>query len=126
MFIIIILIELNKIKEVMDMLREFWIGLVAGLIIGWLIEWGIDWCYWRRKYKTIIEQLIDRKDNLKDIKGIGKIVEGRLNDAGVFTFKRLSELTQPEVERIIGRAQNLSDEVGFIKQVKKMAKKKRK
>ena len=108
------------------MSREFWIGLVAGLIIGWLIEWVIDWCYWRKKYKTIIEQLKDRKDNLKDIKGIGKIIEERLNDAGVFTFKRLSELTQSEVERIIGRAQNLSDEVDFIKQAKKMAKKKRK
>ena len=106
------------------MSREFWIGLLAGLIIGWLIEWVIDWCYWRRKYKTITEQLKDKKDNLKDIKGIGKIIEKRLNDAGVFTFKRLSELTQPEVEKIIGRAQNLSDEVDFIKQAKKMTKKK--
>ena len=107
------------------MSREFWIGLVAGLIIGWLIEWLIDWCCWRKKYKTVADQLEDKKDNFKDIKGVGKIIEKRLNDAGVFTFKRLSELTQPEIEKIIGKAQNLSDEKAIIKQAKKMVKKKK-
>ena len=108
------------------MSREFWIGLVAGLIIGWLIEWIIDWCCWRKKYQKIADQLKDKKDDFKDIKGVGKIIEKRLNDAGIFTFKRLSELTQPEIEKIIGKAQNLSDEKAIVKQAKKMAKKKRK
>ncbi len=107
------------------MSREFWIGLVAGLIIGWVIEWVIDWRYWRKKYKAVTEQLKDKKDDLKDIKGVGKIIEKRLNDAGIFTFKRLSEVAQPEIEKIIGKAQNLSDEVDIIKQAKKMAKKKK-
>ena len=106
------------------MSREFWIGLVAGLIIGWLIEWFIDWRYWRKRYQKIADQLKDKKDDFKDIKGVGKIIEKRLNDAGVFTFKRLSELTQPEIEKIIGKAQNLSDKKAIIKQAKKMAKKK--
>ena len=107
------------------MSREFWIGLVAGLIIGWLIEWLIDWCCWRKKYQTIYDQLEALKDDLKVIKGVGKIIEKRLNDAGIFTFKRLSELSQPEIEKIIGKAQNLSDEKDIIKQAKKMAKKKK-
>jgi len=107
------------------MSREFWIGLVAGLIIGWVIEWVIDWRYWRKKYKAVTEQLKDKKDDLKDIKGVGKIIEKRLNDAGIFTFKRLSEVAQPEIEKIIGKAQNLSDEVDIIKQAKKIAKKKK-
>ncbi len=108
------------------MSREFWIGLVAGLIIGWLVEWLIDRCYWRKKYQTVADQLEDKKDDLKDIKGVGKIIEKRFNNAGVFTFKRLSELTQQEFEKIIGKAQNLSDEKAIIKQAKKIAKKKEK
>jgi predicted flap endonuclease-1-like 5' DNA nuclease len=106
------------------MSREFWIGLVAGLIVGWLIEWFIDWRCWRKRYQKIADQLKDKKDDFKEIKGVGKIIEKRLNDAGIFTYKRLSELTQPEIEKIIGKAQNLSDEKAFIKQAKKMAKKK--
>ena len=105
------------------MSREFWIGLFAGLIIGWLIEWAIDWCCWRKKCQSVTDQLEALKDDLKDIKGVGKIIEKRLNDAGIFTFKRLSEMAQPEIEKIVGKAQNLSDEVDIIKQARKMAKK---
>ena len=108
------------------MSREFWIGLVVGLIIGWLIEWVIDWYFWRRKNQKIASQLEDKKDDFKKIKGVGKIIEKRLNNAGVYTFKRLSEMTQPEIESIIGKAQNLSDEKAIIKQAKKFTKKKKK
>jgi len=107
------------------MSKEFWIGLTAGLIVGWLVEWLIDWCYWRKRYKNVVGQLKDKKDDLKDIKGIGGIIEKRLNNAGIFTFKRLSELTQLEIEKIIGKAQNLSDEKAFVKQARKMVKKKK-
>ncbi len=106
------------------MSKEFWIGLLVGLIVGWLIEWLIDWCYWRKRYRIVTDQLEDKKDDLKDIKGVGKIIERRLNKAGIFTFKRLSELTQSDIEKIIGKAQNLSDEKAFVKQARKMAKKK--
>ena len=59
------------------MSREFWIGLVVGLIVGWLIEWIIDWLFWRKKYQKITGQLIDMKDDFKEIKGIGKTIEKR-------------------------------------------------
>ncbi|MCD6577470.1 MAG: hypothetical protein J7K66_05605 [Anaerolineaceae bacterium] len=106
--------------------REFWIGLIVGLIIGWFIEWVIDWFCWRKKYQTVVDQLENKKDDLKEIKGIGKIIEKRLNDAGIFTFKRLSELNQQEIEKIIGKAQNLTDEKSIIVKAKKKAIKKSK
>ena len=105
------------------MSREFWIGLVAGLVIGWVIEWLIDWCYWRKKYAGVSAQLEETKDDLTLIKGVGKTIEGRLNAAGIYSFRRLSKLTQPEIEKIIGKAKNLSDEEELIHQAKKMAKK---
>ena len=107
------------------MTKAFWIGLVVGVIIGWVIEWMIDRLYWRKKYTAIIRQLETKKDDLKSIKGIGKIIERRLNKAGVFTFARLAELTQPELEKMVGNAKNLSDEDNLIKQAKKLAKKKK-
>jgi len=124
MFIIVLLVELYKTKEGVNMSKEFWIGLVTGLIVGWLVEWLIDWCYWRKRFNAVVGQLEDKKDDLKDIKGVGKIIERRLNNAGIFTFKCLSELTQSEIEKIIGKVQNLSDEKAFVKQARKMAKKK--
>lgn len=108
------------------MSREFWVGLVAGLIIGWLIEWLIDWTYWRKRFAQVKGARVDKKDELTKIKGIGPIIEDRLNKAGVFTFKQVSKLSHEEIERYIGNADNLSDEQAFIKQAKKLAKKKKK
>ena len=106
------------------MIKDFWIGLLIGLIVGWVVEWIIDWVYWRKKFGIMESQLEETKDDLKVIKGIGKIIENRLNKAGVYTFKSLSKLDQPAVEKIVGNAKNLSDEEGLIKQAKKLAKKK--
>ena len=104
--------------------KEFWVGLMVGIILGWLVEWVIDWVYWRKKCEAITRQLEAKKDDLKDIKGIGKIIESRLNSAGIYTFERLAELTQPELEKIVGNAKNLSDEDDLIRRAKKKAKKK--
>jgi len=104
--------------------KVFWIGLLTGIIIGWLIEWVIDWFYWRKKHVSVLMQLEAKKDDLKVIKGIRKIIEGRLNAAGIYTFARLAELTQPELEKIVGNAKNLSDEDDLIRRAKKKAKKK--
>lgn len=108
------------------MSREFWVGLLIGLIAGWIVEWIIDWQYWRKRYQKVAAQLEDKKDDLKDIKGVGKVLEERLNKAGIFTFKALSEMPQPEVEKIVGNAKNLADEAHLIKQAKKFSGKKKK
>ena len=104
--------------------KEFWVGLLVGIILGWLLEWVIDWVYLRKKCEAITRQLEAKKDDLKDIKGIGKIIEGRLNSAGIYTFERLAELAQSELEKIVGNAKNLSDEDDLIRRAKKKAKKK--
>ena len=108
------------------MSRELLIGLVIGLIVGWLVEWLIDKYYWRSKMAAVEGILEEKKDDLKKIKGIGPVIEERLNRAGIYTFKQVSKLTHEEIERLIGDAENLEDEKAFIKQAKKLAKKEKK
>jgi hypothetical protein len=108
------------------MSRELLIGILIGLIVGWLVEWVIDLFYWRKKYHRMSFQLEEKKDDLTRIKGIGPVIEERLNREGVFTFRQVSKLTHQEIERFIGAAENLADEKSFIKQAKKLAKKARK
>ena len=104
--------------------------LVLGLLIGWLAEWVIDWFYWRNRIRPVAEEnaslkeqikllearknkrsqqsktkpIRDRagKDNLQAIKGIGPVIARRLNDAGVYTFEELAQLTPDELEEILG------------------------
>ena len=104
--------------------------LVLGLLIGWLAEWVIDWLYWRNRIRPVVEEnsnlkeqiktlearknkrsqlsktrpIRDRagKDNLQAIKGIGPVIAKRLNDAGVYTFEELAQLTPDELEEILG------------------------
>lgn len=108
------------------MSREFLLGLGLGLIIGWIIEWIIDWTYWRRRYQKFEEHISATKDDLRKIKGIGPVIEERLNHAGILTFKQLSRLTAENLEEIIGNAERLADETDILKQAKKLAKKKKK
>lgn len=105
------------------MSRELLIGFVLGLIVGWLVEWTIDWFYWRKKYLTISKAIEEKKDDLTKIRGIGPVIQERLNRAGIFTFRQVSKLTREEIEHYIGNAENLADEKTFIKQAKKLAKK---
>ena len=105
--------------------KEFWIGLLVGLISGWLIEWIIDWIYWRKRYKKMEVFLSESKDNLRKIKGIGPVIEERLNKAGIYTYKKLSKLKSGELEEIVGNAENLANEKDLIKQAKKLSKNKK-
>ena len=100
------------------------IALVLGLLIGWLIEWVIDWFYWRRPQQdkpapptppipvpasTAVPTLKTRykssppdTDDLKKIKGIGPVIAKRLNEAGIYTFEQLADLTLDEFEEALG------------------------
>ena len=100
------------------------IALVFGLLIGWLIEWVIDWFYWRRPQQdkpapptppipvpasTAVPTLKTRykspppdADDLKKIKGIGPVIAKRLNQAGIYTFAQLANLTLDEFEEALG------------------------
>jgi predicted flap endonuclease-1-like 5' DNA nuclease len=97
------------------------IALVLGLLIGWLVEWVIDWFYWRRPrednpapapvlpaslpaptQKTRYKSPPPDADDLKKIKGIGPVIAKRLNEAGIYTFAQLAELTLDEFEEALG------------------------
>jgi predicted flap endonuclease-1-like 5' DNA nuclease len=103
---------------------------VLGLLIGWLAEWAIDWVHWRgrlqeaanenntlRQRITALEakknsRLLSAKnmpltnadgtDNFQAIKGIGPVFAKRLKEAGVTTFKELSQLKSKQLEEILG------------------------
>ncbi|MCI0549360.1 MAG: helix-hairpin-helix domain-containing protein [Anaerolineae bacterium] len=42
------------------------------------------------------------KDNLQAIKGVGPVISKRLNEAGIYTFEELSQLTPDELQEIMG------------------------
>lgn len=67
-------------------------------------------------------QATSEKDDLKVIRGIGPAIEKKLNQAGIHTFAALAELSQAELETILGsQIKRLQDENNLIAQAKKLA-----
>jgi large subunit ribosomal protein L21 len=120
---------------------------ILGLLIGWLIEWLIDYFYWRRRYpqKEIASTPQARAtavavpepapepppaartapDDLKIIKGIGPVIERKLNEAGIYTFGQLGDLTVADLRRILGNViERLSDEESLLQQARDLARRK--
>ena len=120
---------------------------ILGLLIGWLIEWLIDFFYWRRRYgekgapsrtenakirrtlsATDVEASPPPKvvpDDLKIIKGIGPVIERKLNEAGVYTFEQLGNLTPSNLRRILGdTVERLADEESLLRQARDYARRK--
>jgi predicted flap endonuclease-1-like 5' DNA nuclease len=121
--------------------------LILGLLIGWLIEWVIDYFYWRRRYaerevvrapQTASESRVAPvseveprptvkvvPDDLKVIKGIGTVIERKLNEAGIFTFEQLGNLTSADLRRILGSAiERLANEEALLQQARDLARRK--
>jgi predicted flap endonuclease-1-like 5' DNA nuclease len=117
---------------------------ILGLLIGWLIEWLIDFFYWRRRYgerespsrtesakvrRTLAATDVETSpppkvvpDDLKIIKGIGPVIERKLNDGGVYTFEQLGNLTPSGLRRILGDAiERLADEESLLRQARDLA-----
>lgn len=119
---------------------------VLGLLIGWLIEWLIDYFYWRRRNgekqaPSRMEKANVRKtmsaietesasvhavaDDLKIIKGVGPVIERKLNEAGIYTFEQLGNLTASGLRRILGNTiERLSDEEALLRQARDLARRK--
>jgi predicted flap endonuclease-1-like 5' DNA nuclease len=117
-----------------------------GLLIGWLIEWLIDFFYWRRRYAPSTEVAVRRSvsesriapvaaeepppakvvpDDLKVINGIGPVIERKLNDAGIYTFEQLGDLTPADLRRILGTAiERLANEESLLQQARDLARRK--
>jgi predicted flap endonuclease-1-like 5' DNA nuclease len=117
---------------------------ILGLLVGWLIEWVIDYFYWRRRYaekevvyarQTTSESraapvnTVEARpavkaapDDLKIVKGIGPVIERKLNDAGIYTFEQLGNLTVADLRRILGNViERLSDEEALLQQARDLA-----
>lgn len=120
---------------------------VLGLLIGWLIEWLIDYFYWRRRpgedrsssrmerargRRTVPSREDDSRppahvtpDDLKVIKGVGPVIERKLNEAGIYTFEQLGNLSSSGLRRILGdMIERLSDEESLLRQARDLARRK--
>jgi predicted flap endonuclease-1-like 5' DNA nuclease len=122
---------------------------VLGLLVGWLIEWLIDFFYWRTRQAEIeavetynydsassvrsssaaeMESPRAAKvtpDDLKVIKGIGTVIERKLNDAGIYTFEQLGNLTVADLRSILGNViERLSNEESLLQQARDLARRK--
>jgi predicted flap endonuclease-1-like 5' DNA nuclease len=63
-----------------------------------------------------------QRDDLKMIKGIGPILEKKLNDAGIYTFDQLSRLTSDQLQAIFGESRrNLQNIDNLLNQARKFA-----
>lgn len=61
-------------------------------------------------------------DNLQVIKGIGPVIERKLNEAGVLTFQQLSDLSHADLERILGSTiKRLANEDAILEQARALA-----
>jgi predicted flap endonuclease-1-like 5' DNA nuclease len=128
--------------------------VILGLLIGWLAEWAIDWVYWRGRIRSIAsenttlkeriasleakknQRLLSSKnipltdkdgnDNFQAIKGIGPVFAKRLKEAGVTTFKELSQLRSKQLEGILGTLYKrfFSKQEKILAQAKEFAKQK--
>ena len=122
---------------------------VLGLLIGWLIEWLIDYFYWRRRYAEEPARYVDTArsvdrghpsaspdvasrpvvkappDDLKIIKGVGTVIERKLNEAGIYTFEQLGNLTPADLRRILGNTiERLANEESLLQQARDLARRK--
>lgn len=66
------------------------------------------------------------KDDLKKIKGIGPVMEKKLNAAGVNTYEQFSRLTTQELQNILGISKRVVQSAdNLITQAKKLAQRSR-
>ena len=64
------------------------------------------------------------RDDLKIIRGIGPAIERKLNNAGIYTFAAVAQLSPKQLEGILGNmVKRLQDENDLIAQARRLAKK---
>ena len=67
------------------------------------------------------------KDDLKVIKGVGPVMEKKLNAAGVHTFEELSRLTTSDLQNILGISKRVTQSAdNLLSQARKFAQQKAK
>jgi predicted flap endonuclease-1-like 5' DNA nuclease len=62
------------------------------------------------------------QDDLVVIKGIGPVIAGKLNQAGIYSFADLAALTPERLRELVGKMiSQLADEEAIIEQARKLA-----
>jgi len=64
-----------------------------------------------------------RKDDLKLLKGVGPAIEKRLNNAGIYTFADIVQLTPAELQEMLGNTRRVPAS-NLIAEAKKLARQK--
>ena len=54
-----------------------------------------------RIVETIVKEVLVVQDRLQDVKGIGKVFAGKLNNAGIYTFSQLADSNAERLTEII-------------------------
>lgn len=116
----------------MNIIAVFVLGLLIGWLVEWIIDWWYWRTRTRalaeqnetlaqenQRLKERIAALEPKankrsqlaktrpfgkggKDNLKAIRGVGPVIEKRLNQAGIYTFEEMGQLTPDELTEILG------------------------
>ena len=116
----------------MNVLAALVLGLLIGWLVEWIIDWvywrnrtralseqNETLSKENQELKKRIAALVPRankrsqlaktrpfgkggKDNLKAIRGVGPVIEKRLNQAGIYTFEEMAQLTTDELTEILG------------------------
>jgi predicted flap endonuclease-1-like 5' DNA nuclease len=70
----------------------------------------------------IVEPASIKPDDLIIIKGIGPVINRKLNQAGIYTFKQLAAITPARLREIVGEViQRLADEETILAQARDLA-----
>ncbi len=77
------------------------------------------------EHVEVVEPPVQAADDLKVIKGIGPVISKKLNQAGIYTFRELGNMTPDRLREIVGDViQRLANEDSLIQQAKILADKK--
>ena len=64
----------------------------------------------------------DRRDDLKRVKGIGEVMEGKLNALGITTFEQLASFEEEDIERVDATLENFQGRIERDRWVEQAAK----
>jgi predicted flap endonuclease-1-like 5' DNA nuclease len=116
-------------------------ALVLGILIGWLLEWAIDWFYWRRPTQNTApsgrsakkdtkkifryDQRPADADDLKKVQGVGPAIEKQLNNAGIYKYEQLAQLSPNEFDKAMDKLlKRVLSQRSIMRQARDLANKK--
>ncbi|MEY2817141.1 MAG: hypothetical protein ACKOBL_16085 [Chloroflexota bacterium] len=116
-------------------------ALVLGILIGWLLEWAIDWFYWRRPTQNTAHSGRSAKkdtkkifrydqrpadaDDLKKVQGVGPAIEKQLNNAGIYKYEQLAQLSPNEFDKAMDKLlKRVLSQRSIMRQARDLANKK--